>query len=176
MNPMGEMRRSTDSGVRGVDDVNATEILDALRVHWKGAALVPELCIDDEHELALVDVEHEAIVRRCDALMFDDLIRTTIEIKVDRADVKRETWAKIRPWRRVTHRFIYAVPAGLIDKPPVFGCGLVWVHDDGTIEWRRKCSINRTPEPLPQKVVQALAFRAATGAARSFNRVEDAHE
>lgn len=56
MNPMGEMRRSTDSGVRGVDDVNATEILDALRVHWKGAALVPELCIDDEHELALVDV------------------------------------------------------------------------------------------------------------------------
>ena len=45
--------------------------------------------------------------------MIDEQIRTAIEIKVDRADAKRETWAKIRPWKRVTHRFLYAVPEPL---------------------------------------------------------------
>lgn len=95
--------------------------------------------------------------------MIDKQIRTAIEIKVDRADAKRETWAKIRPWKRVTHRFLYAVPEGLIDTSPVIDAsiGIVWVRADGTIEWRRKCKINHVPEPLPGIVVERLARRAA---------------
>lgn len=149
--------------------MNAEDVLNALRHAWPTAALVTELRIDDEHELALIDGEHEAIVRRIDALMIDNLIRTAIEIKIDKRDAQRETWAKIRPWRRVTHRYLYATPAGLIEHPPIYGCGLVWVHDDGHVEWRRKCSTNRTPEPLPQKVVQALAYRAANGTPKTFS-------
>lgn len=143
--------------------MTADDIMELLRSAWSNAAIVTELRIDDEHELTRIDGKHEALVRRIDGLMFDSLIRTAIEIKIDKRDAARETWAKVRPWRRVTHRFLYATPVGLIENPPIFGCGLVWVHKNGRVEWVRKCSVNRTPEPLPQKVVEALAYRAATG-------------
>lgn len=143
--------------------MTADNIMELLQSAWSRAAIVKELRIDDEHELAQIDGKHDALVRRIDGLMFDNLIRTAIEVKIDKRDAARETWAKVRPWRRVTHRFVYATPAGLIEKPPIFGCGLVWVHESGQVEWVRKCSINRTPEPLPQKVVEAIAYRAATG-------------
>ena len=145
--------------------MNADDILNALRKAWPTAAIVPELEITDEHELAnLHNPEgHDSLRRRIDALMINQQIRTAIEIKVSRADAKRETWAKIRPWKRVTHRFLYAVPAGLIDTSPVIDAsiGIVWVHPDGTIEWRRKCKINHVPEPLPGLVVENIARRAA---------------
>lgn len=145
--------------------MNADDILNALRKAWPTAAIVPELTISDEHELANLYAPegHDSIKRRIDALMIDKQIRTAIEIKVDKADAKRETWAKIRPWKRVTHRFLYAVPEGLIDTSPVIdsSIGLIWVHDDGTIEWRRKCKINHVPEPLPGLVVENMAHRAA---------------
>lgn len=145
--------------------MNADDILNALRKAWPTAAIVPELEITDEHELAnLYNPEgHDSLRRRIDALMINQQIRTAIEIKVSRADAKRETWAKIRPWKRVTHRFLYAVPAGLLDTSPVIDAsiGIVWVHPDGTIEWRRKCKINHVPEPLPGLVVENIARRAA---------------
>ena len=145
--------------------MNADDILNALRKAWPTAAIVPELTISDEHELANLYAPegHDSLKRRIDALMIDKQIRTAIEIKVDKADAKRETWAKIRPWKRVTHRFLYAVPEGLIDTSPVIDAsiGLVWVRADGTIEWRRKCKINHVPEPLPGLVVENMAHRAA---------------
>ena len=145
--------------------MNAADILDALRKAWPTAAIVPELEIRDEYAYANLDNPEgrDSLRRRIDALMIDKQIRTAIEIKVSRADAKRETWAKIRPWKRVTHRFLYAVPEGLIDTSPVIDAsiGLIWVHDDGTIEWRRKCKINHVPEPLPGIVVERLARRAA---------------
>lgn len=149
--------------------MNADDILDALRKAWPTAAIVPELTISDEHELANLYAPegHDSLIRRIDALMIDKQVRTAIEIKVDRADAKRETWAKIRPWKRVTHRFLYAVPEGLIDTSPVIdsSIGLVWVRSDGTIEWRRKCKINHVPEPLPGLVVENIARRASAYAA-----------
>lgn len=149
--------------------MNADDILDALRKAWPTAAIVPELEITDEHELANLynPAGHGPLKRRIDALMIDKQVRTAIEIKVDRADAKRETWAKIRPWKRVTHRFLYAVPEGLIDTPPVIdsSIGLVWVRSDGTIEWRRKCKINHVPEPLTGLVVENIARRASAYAA-----------
>ena len=145
--------------------MNADDILNALRKAWPTAAIVPELEINDEHELANLYAPegHDSLKRRIDALMIDKQIRTAIEIKVDRADAKRETWAKIRPWKRVTHRFLYAVPEGLIDTSPVIdsSIGLVWVRADGTPEWRRKCKINHVPEPLPGLVAENKTRRAA---------------
>ncbi|MCP3810785.1 hypothetical protein NLX62_00260 [Mycobacteriaceae bacterium Msp059] len=144
----------------------AADVLAILRRKHFRAALVPEITVVDEWCDAYPSNVHwvgerPIYTRRIDALMFETRIRTAIEIKVTRADAKRENFRKVRPWRQVTHRFVYAVPAGLIDHPPVHGCGLWWVHADGRVEVRRNAVINRTPEPLPQQVVQALAYRAA---------------
>lgn len=137
-------------------------VLAALRKHHSGAAIVPEVTIFDEAGRLLSTPENPVpTIRRIDALMFDSLLRTAIEIKVTVADAKRETWQKVWPWMRVTHRFVYAVPAGLIDLPPVHGCGLWWVHPDSRVEVKRRTKINHAPEPLPQHVVQTLAYRAS---------------
>lgn len=141
--------------------MRASEVLAAVRAHHSTAAIVSEVSILDEYGQQTTTRDAPVpTMRRIDALMFDNLIRTAIEIKVDLADVKRETWQKVQPWRRVCHRFVYVVPAGLIDVPPVYGAGLWWVHDDGRIEVKRKAKVSRTPEPLPQRVVQVLAYRA----------------
>ena len=54
------------------------------------------------------------------------------------------------------------IPA-LLDTSPVIdvSIGIVWVHADGSIEWRRKCKINHMPEPLPGLVVENIAHRAS---------------
>ncbi len=142
--------------------MNAADVLEALRRHHRTAALVPEVVIHDDYPIwaELPSGHGEPFTRRIDALMFDGLQRTAIEIKVSTADAKRETWNKVQPWRRVVHRFVYAVPAGLIDNPPIWGCGLWWVHPNGRVEVKRKASVKKYPEPLAQQVVQALAYRA----------------
>lgn len=144
--------------------MSASRILDALRAHHRGAALVPEVVIHDDYPVWADQGPSDGTLqysRRIDALMFETLQRTAIEIKVSVADAKRDTYRKVQPWRRVVHRFVYAVPAGLLEHPPVYGCGLWWVHPDGRVEVRRKVTINHSPEPLPQHVIQALAYRAA---------------
>ena len=40
--------------------------------------------------------------------------------------------------------------------------GLLWVHPDGRIEWRRKCRLNPSPEPLPLIVQERIAHRASS--------------
>lgn len=136
-------------------------ILDAIRKNYylKRVAIIPEISID-------VPGETGAALRRIDALMFDGFERTAFEIKITKADMDRETHAKIDPWRRVTHRFIYAVPEGLIEprQMPAFtyGCGLWWIPENGGFPTiKRKCTINKYPEPLPYNVTRRLAFRAA---------------
>lgn len=141
--------------------MNAAQILSALRAHHKRAVIVGEVVIKDDYEMWMDGGKREPLTRRIDGLMFHSLERTAIEIKVSVADAKRETWRKVYPWKRVVHRFVYAVPAGLIERPPVAGCGLWWVHPNGRVEVKRRAVVNSTPEPLPQHVVQALAYRAA---------------
>src|SRR5699024_140433 len=106
--------------------------------------------------------------RRIDALMFDGPQRTAVEIKTNRQDVKRETVSKTAPFKMIAHRFVYAVPAGLIDPTEMVwapsalaGCGIWWVHDDGDVEVVRRAIVNKYPEPLPNQIVTALAYRAA---------------
>ena len=76
------------------------------------------------------------------------------------ADFKRDVWGKQHPWVRVTHRFVYVVPVGPGGTAP-YGCGMWWVHEDGSVQIAAQAKVNKTPETLPQQVIQALAYRAA---------------
>lgn len=140
-------------------------IFNAIRNKYPTNALVPEVSINDIYNREQPNQNARVYKRRIDALMFDEGQRTAIEIKVSRADAKRETWHKTAPWRNVTHRFIYAVPAGLLefnedDFEFNWDCGLWWIHDDGSVEVKRKARINKYPEPLPNDVILRLAYRA----------------
>lgn len=142
--------------------MDAKFILAAIRRKYPDAAIVPEVTMDDPAYAAGGDkVTDEKVTpfRRIDALMFQSLVRTAIEIKTTRADFNRDTWAKRRPWFNVCHRFIYVVPADLGVMPP-HNCGMWWVHPDGSITVAAKAKVSTTPEPLPQQVVQSLAYRA----------------
>lgn len=153
----------------------AAFILDAIRAHHRDAAIVPELTIED-FDLPDSDEVRENLftrtpppeghkyTRRIDALMFQSLIRTAIEIKVTRADFMRDTYWKRRAWQSVTHRFVYAVPHDLDVMAP-HGCGLWRVDERGAITVAKKAIVSKTPDPLPQTVVQRIAYRAANGGA-----------
>lgn len=153
----------TRNGEEAMTKMTAKDVLWAIQAKYPQNAIVPELSINDIYarEQPSDTPVHK---RRIDALMFDGGQRTAIEIKVDRADLlNNETWHKTAPWRNVTHRFIYAVPAGLAEFNEFeahWYAGLWWVHDNGSIEVRRKARVNKYPEPLPNDVVLRLAYRA----------------
>lgn len=131
--------------------MKAEDILDAIRAKFPAHPLITEL----------TSSEGWRNPRRIDALQFNPgYRRTAIEVKVSRADAKRETELKVAPWRACTNRFVYAVPAGLLDAPPIPGCGLWWVEDDATITVKARATVNHEPEPLPADVVSRIAFRA----------------
>jgi len=143
--------------------MDAKFILDAIRRKYPDAAIVPEVTMDDPAYWAggeKLTGEKLTPYRRIDALMFESLVRTAIEIKVTKADFNRDTWAKRRPWFQVVHRFVYVAPAELGLMSP-HNCGMWWVHEDGRITVAKKAKVSHTPEPLPQQVVQGLAYRAA---------------
>lgn len=148
-------------------------ILDAIRRKYSTAAIVPEITIDDfdlpdseevsEHGPHIPSgprPEGHKSSRRIDALMFESLMRTAVEIKVTREDFMRDTYWKRRAWQRVCHRFVYAVPEHLDVMSP-HGCGLWKVDQSGRIIVVKKAIVSKTPEPLPQTVIQRLAYRAA---------------
>lgn len=143
--------------------MTAADIIDALRRHYTGAAILTEVVVSDTYAEWSAEFGDDVPIRsrRIDGLMFHRQQRTAIEVKVSIEDARRESWRKVWPFQAITHRFVYAVPAEMIDLPPVPGCGLLWVHPDGLVEVKRKAKINHSPEPLPQHVVQAIAFRAA---------------
>lgn len=152
--------------------MNSEFILDALRRKYPTAAIVPEVTIEDfdlpdsgevvDHDwMSYAETpEGHKFSRRIDALMFESLVRTAIEIKVSKADFQRDTYWKRRMWQRVTHRFVYVVPHDLDVMSP-HGCGLWKVDDLGHIEVVKKAIVSKVPEPLPQTVVQRIAYRAA---------------
>ena len=96
--------------------------------------------------------------------MFQTLKRTAIEVKISRADWKNETRLKVQPWMDHAHRFIYAVPYGLeipegLD-PLLDRAGIWWVKENGAIIVHRKAKTNKNPLPLPEKVIQRIAYKA----------------
>lgn len=143
--------------------ISAAFILEAIESKYPRAVMVPELSINDPY---WHDWDHRPSpdkrldghkpIRRIDALMFETYQRTAIEVKISASDYSLDTQQKRRPWRRVTHRFIYAVPHSLDVMAP-HGCGLWKIHDDGKIEVVKKAIINRHPEPLSQDVIRRMA-------------------
>jgi hypothetical protein len=141
--------------------MDAKFILASIIRHHSGSAIVPELTISDNDWLDhWVQGDKAVSSRRIDALMFEGLQRTAIEIKVTKADFKADTWAKRRAWAKVVHRFIYAVPEDLDVQAP-YGCGLWRVNEYGRVTVDRKATIQKYPEHLPQDVIQRIAYRAA---------------
>lgn len=108
--------------------------------------------------------------RRIDALVIASTGITAVEIKVTRADFRRDTDAKRRAWRSVTNRFIYLVPKGLVRPDEVAdGCGL-WEFDEATsgygswqhgITLTKRAKLNKYPDPLPFQVTRSLAYRVS---------------
>ena len=150
--------------------MNSAFILESIKAKYPSAAVVPELTVDvpEWHDTRNNGGDNTSMkpFRRIDALMIESLQRTAIEIKISAQDWKRETVSKYGPWARITHRFIYAVPAGL--EPPnnliimgAYNAGIWWVHENGRIEVKRKAKIQQNPAPLPNMVIQRLAYRAA---------------
>lgn len=142
-------------------------ILDAICQKYPTAAIVPEISIEDPYWHDWAQGRERQFqetgmkpYRRIDALMVQTFERTAIEIKVSKADFNNDTLEKRRPWQRVVHRFIYAVPHDLDVMSP-HGCGLWLVHPDGSITVKKRAIIRKHPEQLPQDVIQRLAYRAA---------------
>lgn len=170
--------------------MNGTQILDAIARKHSKCALVREVVVEDQERRAaqrafykhqhpgfgakyFPDAEeydeekHGRILdthkpfRRIDGLMLDGGgTRTAIEVKISRADFFRETDEKRRPWQKITNRFVYATPAGLLrpDELPD-GCGLWEVNGHGAVTIARKALSNKTPDPIPHQVLVALAYR-----------------
>lgn len=118
-------------------------------------------------ELVLRDLEYvrglDAPTRRIDGLLIGPRgTRTAIEVKVTKADFRRETEAKRRAWIKICHRFVYACPAGLIQPDEVpDGIGLWWVDDRGSLDIKKRCSVNKEPDHIPDHLFAALCFRLA---------------
>lgn len=166
--------------------MKAADVLDAVRLSNRGYPLLEELVItdhaaveayrkvlDDTTEQAKLTGDWEARAeamraahaipqtRRIDGLLIGPSgLRTAIEVKVSRADYWRESHEKRRAWQAITHRFVYAVPAGLItpDEVPA-GIGLWYVTENGVVSVK-SCRINKYPEDPPVQLFNALCYRA----------------
>lgn len=105
------------------------------------------------------------LIRRIDGLMLESGKYTAIEIKVSRADFKRDTEEKRRMWRSITHRFVYAVPKGLVDPSEVPTYAGLWEYDPSdpytSIKSVKRAVTNKQCLPLPQQVVTAMFYRSA---------------
>lgn len=133
----------------------------------------------DYDDQAWVDWRERGKIRAIDVLLVHNwrsgkvpYERIAVEVKISRADFRRDTPAKRAPWEALVHRFAYAVPAGLVtvDEVPS-GCWLIEVSEhscDGTstghkhtptrVHWNRKVKgAWLTPAPFPDALVAALA-------------------
>lgn len=113
--------------------------------------------------------------RRIDALMVGAKNkagvhqRTAVEIKISRADFRRDTLEKVRTWQSLSHRFIYLVPANLIKPEELLdpAMGLWWWHagdenSPGTIEIVKTAKTNlKASESLPEELQTRLMWRLA---------------
>ncbi|WP_024816926.1 hypothetical protein [Arthrobacter sp. 31Y] len=114
----------------------------AHQTHW---AVLRELSLFDPDAVAQnkgkrkYDANREVERRRIDMLLINlkrrgvkvPNERMALEIKVTRADFKRDTEDKRRAWMAHADRFAYVTPAGLITKDELpAGCGLIEYHPD----------------------------------------------
>lgn len=171
--------------------MTAKDILNAIHKKYPANAIVSELVVDDIRErekraryyekqfpdytpsatwdrsiFAGVELEEVSFrtpsERRIDALMRDTKHYTAIEIKVSRADFKRESEQKRFPWRNLTHKFVYAAPKGLLlpEMMPDW-CGLWEVDERGRVTTAKRAVVNKNPSPFPRQLQDALLYRCS---------------
>lgn len=107
--------------------------------------------------------------------------RVAIEVKVSRADFFHDTAEKRAPWMELAHKFVYAVPKGLVEPHEVpDGCGLIEIggepcrephaHTVGcgmAVVWNRKAKADkRVPNPANDGFAAVLARRASRAEGR----------
>lgn len=172
------------------EPITSKILLAALRAKYYDAAILAEVTMDDEQELARVrtaqalrsprlrkkfDAEglsYDEILpvgymaktaitrRRIDALMFESKVRTAVEIKISRADFFRDTEAKRAAWLKHTHRFVYLVPKGLV-KPEEVPAGCgLWEYEFGTITATKRAKVNKEAHDFPFSMTKYFAWRA----------------
>lgn len=105
--------------------------------------------------------------RRIDALILDTQ-RTAVEIKVTRSDFKADTEEKRAPWVHYTHKFVYAVPTGLVSPEEVPSyCGLWYINPESArkhpwdhgITVAKKAKLNKDARDLPATLTKSLLGR-----------------
>ena len=162
-------------------------IVNAVRRKYSGRTIfLPEVTLEDEYYniLARNDLvdryglpesdritayEHDSEYtfsngsqyRRIDLLGLDSQHKwTAVEIKVSRADFARETYEKRHPWIKKTHRFVYAVPEGLVTPDEIpNGCGLWTIADNGQVTVAKKARVNRSRQEFPETFLRTLFWR-----------------
>lgn len=116
------------------------------------------------------DMAKAKLTRRIDFLMFEGPTVTAIEMKVSKADFRRDTEDKRRAWKAVTNRFVYLTPKGLLAPEDIpEGCGL-WEFENGKIVVVKKSKTNNDPEPFPESMVKYFAWRAFAAEATNPRR------
>lgn len=132
------------------------------------AASFGELPVASQEELLAAQ---GVFSRRIDGLLYANQRLIAIEVKVSKADYRRETEAKRRPWEAVTSQFVYATPEGLLDKADIpKHCGLWEVTTGGLIKVTKPAKVNKSPDPLPQQIFVAMMYRAQKAEMSKRNR------
>lgn len=112
------------------------------------------------------DHRNVKLTRRIDFLMFEGQEITAVEMKVSKADFRRDTEDKRRAWKNITNRFVYLTPEGMLNPDEVpEGCGL-WEFHNGRIVVVKKAKRNPEPQPFPPSMIKYFAWRVFTAETR----------
>lgn len=114
------------------------------------------------------------LIRRARRRGIGHIERLAIEIKTARGDLLADLRdpAKQAPWRDLAHRHAYAFPAGLArteEIPADSGVLTIAPHSrlgHDAVSWARRATYTKAPDPLPTRLIIALAARASAAEAR----------
>jgi hypothetical protein len=129
-----------------------------MRKHYVEKGIKHDAELPDDHTFT---TENLTLVRRIDFLIFEGETIIAVEMKISKADFRRDTEEKRRAWKKVTNRFVYLTPAGLLTPADIpEGCGLWEYQTDGSIVVTKRAKTNNTPAPFPPSMIKYFAWRA----------------
>jgi hypothetical protein len=129
-----------------------------MRKHYEEKGIKHDAELPDGFMLTKKDL---ILVRRIDFLIFEGETITAVEMKISKADFRRDTEEKRRAWKKVTNRFVYLTPVGLLTPADIpEGCGLWEYQEDGSIVVTKRAKTNNTPAPFPPSMIKYFAWRA----------------
>jgi hypothetical protein len=154
--------------------LKANFVLDAIGTKYHAGAMARELVLSDPAAIerngdrrrewvarggGMPFPADEPNFRRIDALLYEAMQYTAIEVKVSRSDFLRETPEKRWPWQQITNRFVYATPKGLLKPEEIPSeCGLWEVDEFGKVSVAKRAKITAA-KPIPNQLFVALMYR-----------------